>query len=116
MPLISLEIYRHLFANEAAMAEFADTLERATREDDTPLVTFQDRHIATALSPRATERFLSAERPDTSSESDFGHAPALPPLTTISSEHSSRTDLSGTPPRKGQLDRPPNQEMRSPPS
>jgi hypothetical protein len=80
MPLISLEIYRHLFANEAAMAEFADTLERATREDDTPLVTFQDRHIATALSPRATERFLSAERPDTSSESGFGHASRSSPV------------------------------------
>jgi hypothetical protein len=59
MPLIALEVYRHLFTNEAAMAEFAEVLERATKEDDTPLVTFQDRHIATALSPRATERFLS---------------------------------------------------------
>ena len=59
MPLISLEVYRHLFANEEAMAEFAGVLKRATQEDDTPLVTFQDEHIATALSPRATERFLS---------------------------------------------------------
>jgi hypothetical protein len=56
------------------MAEFAGVLELATQEDDTPLVTFQDRHIATALSPRSTERFLSAERPDTSSESGFGRA------------------------------------------
>jgi hypothetical protein len=31
MSLISLEIYRHLFANEEAMAEFAGVLERATR-------------------------------------------------------------------------------------
>ena len=41
------------------MAAFADVLEHATKEDDTPLVTFKDRHITTALSPRATERFLS---------------------------------------------------------
>jgi hypothetical protein len=59
MPLIALEVYRHLFTNETAMAEFAGILERATQEDDMPLVTFQDRHIVTALSPRATERFLS---------------------------------------------------------
>ena len=51
-PRIALESYRHLFTNEAAMAEFASILERATQEDDRPLVTFQDRHIATALSPR----------------------------------------------------------------
>jgi hypothetical protein len=63
MPLIALEAYRHLFTNEAAMAEFAGVLERSTREDDTPLVTFQERHIATALSPRATERFLSDRIP-----------------------------------------------------
>jgi hypothetical protein len=59
MSLIPLETYRHLFTNEAAMAEFADVLERATQDDDTPLLTFGDRHVATALSPRATERFLS---------------------------------------------------------
>jgi hypothetical protein len=55
MPLIALEAYRPLFTNEAAMAEFAGVLERSTQEDDTPLVMFQDRHIVTALWPRATQ-------------------------------------------------------------
>jgi hypothetical protein len=59
MSLIAIESYRTLFANEAAMAQFADVLEKATAEDDTPLVTFKERHIATALSPAATERVLS---------------------------------------------------------
>ena len=56
MPLISLEVYRHLFTNEAAMAEFADVLERATKEDDRPLVIFHYRQIATVLSPRASKQ------------------------------------------------------------
>jgi hypothetical protein len=59
MLLISLETYRHLFATEEAMVAFANVLEGATREDTTPLVTFRSKHIATAISPRATERLLS---------------------------------------------------------
>jgi hypothetical protein len=59
MSLIMLETYRSLFASEAAMATFADLLVQATKEGDTPLVTFANQHIATALSRQATERLLS---------------------------------------------------------
>lgn len=59
MSLIMLEAYRNLFASEEAMAAFADMLVQATKEGDTPLVTFGNQHIATALSRQATERLLS---------------------------------------------------------
>jgi hypothetical protein len=59
MALIALEAYRNLFADDAAMAAFADVLVQATKEGDTPLVTFANQHIATALSRQATERLLS---------------------------------------------------------
>jgi hypothetical protein len=59
MSLIMLETYRKLFASDEAMAAFAEVLVMATKEGDTPLVTFGNQHIATALSRQATERLLS---------------------------------------------------------
>jgi hypothetical protein len=59
MSLIALEVYRHLFTSVEAMEAFANALETATKEDNTPLVTFRTKHIATAISPRATEKLLS---------------------------------------------------------
>jgi hypothetical protein len=59
MSLIMLETYRNLFASDEAMATFADLLVQATKEGDTPLVTFANQHIVTALSRQATERLLS---------------------------------------------------------
>jgi hypothetical protein len=59
MSLIVLEKYRDLFADERAMAAFANVLVEATKEGDTPLLTFDNKHIATALSRQATERLLS---------------------------------------------------------
>lgn len=72
MPLVvALEDYRDLFTSDAAMAQFATALLEATREVDTPAVTYRNQHVVTALSPATTQAVLRdrilkrlAERPD----------------------------------------------------
>ena len=59
MTILSLETYRHLFKDENALEAFATVLDASTKDDETPLVVFRNKHILTALSPEAAEKFLS---------------------------------------------------------
>jgi hypothetical protein len=68
---IPLENCREFFVDERAMAAFADVLRKAVEEVDTPVVTFQDKPVVTALSLATTQSVLRdrilrrlAESPD----------------------------------------------------